>query len=280
MESAVLDSTHFLLRTLAVDTRFRTRYSSTSASDFTYHLPDPMKNIIRIRLLTAEIPLTENILSETKDNISFIITDWNGEHKINVPPGNYTLTHLISTIQDLLTSLPNNYNIGLVNGRVKISGNVHFSLDFSKTRWVRRVTDWGLGFNLGFRNRLYDGETSYTAEASSCLRGEAYYFLEIKDANGMNARGSDDSNLEVFTKIFIDRSKAGDGDVAYDNNSNMMRREYVYQLPTNIAQLRIRLLNAYGEPVNLEGADYSLTFELTEITDFNNYKILLNSKYK
>jgi hypothetical protein len=280
MEADVLDSKHFFLRTLSVDTRFRTRYSTTSASDFVFHLPDPLKNIIRIRLLTAEIPLTENVISTTKDNNTFIISDGNGEHLITVQSGNYSLSEMIAAIQGQLNSMAGMYRIVMFNNRVKISAAINFTLDFSRTRWIRRVTDWGLGFCLGFRNRLYDGKNTYIGEALPNLRGEAYYFLEIKDMNGMNSRGVDDSNLEIFTKIFVDRSAAKAGAVIFDNNSNMMRREYVHQMPVNIAQMRMRLLDAYGEPVDLEGADYSLTFELTEITDFKDYKILLNSKYK
>ena len=63
MEAHVLDSKNFFIRTLNVDTRFRSNYSGTTATDFTYHLPNPLKNIIRLRLTSCEIPNTEYLFT-------------------------------------------------------------------------------------------------------------------------------------------------------------------------------------------------------------------------
>lgn len=271
MEAHVLDSKNFFIRTLNVDTRFRSNYSGTSATDFTYHLPNPLKNIIRLRLTSCEIPNTEYVFSCKKYNTSFKIIDVNATSTITIPSGNYTKAQLISQIQGQLTPLTGSYTITIndVGKTIIASPTLFFTLDFTQPPLARRKTNWGIGYDLGYRTRVYEGGKSYVSDTFMNVDGEAYYFLEIEGANGMNSRGIDDSNLDVFTKIIIDKSKTM---IVFDNNSQMFRREFVYQQPTNIPQLRIRLLDAYGQVVNLNGADYSMTFEVTEITDIKDYR--------
>lgn len=271
MDSDVLDSKYLLIRTLNVDTRFRSFPFNSVATNFTFHLPNPVKNVIRLRLVSYEIPNTEYTFSSKKNNCSFKINDAHGDHLIQIAAGNYSVDELISVLQSELSKLHGDYIIKLVNGRIKIEAQINFKLDFSYTSL--RIANWGLGYNLGFRKTLYEGNDEYYAETGPNVRGESYYFLEIDGANNMNSRGVDDSNLQVFTKIVVDK---GRGDVLMNNSANNFRAEFIYQQPININKLSVKLLDAFGEVVDLNGADFSLTFELSEITDFKEYRQFLS----
>jgi hypothetical protein len=236
-------------------------------------LPNPLKNIIRLRLTSYEIPNTEYTFTNKKANCSFIIIDVYGEHLIQIDPGNYAINELILAIQLKLSELEGTYSINYINNKIHIEAFINFTLNFKIDSLLRRLADWGLGYNLGFRRRVNEGSDHYIADAFPKIEGEKYYFLEIQDANNMNSRGIDDSNLQAFTKILIDKPR---GETIINTISLTFRQEFIYQQPTNIVKLSIRLLDAYGEVVDLNGMDMSLTFELSEITDFKEYRHFLS----
>lgn len=272
MDSDVLDSKYLLIRTLNVDTRFRSFPYTSTATHFVYHLPNPVKNVIRLRLVSYEIPNTEYTFSDKKRNCQFKINDAYGDHLIQIEAGNYSVDSLVTAIQLELKGLEGDYTIQLLpNKKLKIGAAINFKLDFTYTSL--RIANWGLGYNLGFRRTVYEGNDEYMSETEANVRGENYYFLEIEDANGMNSRGMDDSNLQAFAKILVDKPR---GDVLMGTVAQGFRREFIYQQPVNINKISVRLLDAFGEVVDLNGADLSLTFELSEITDFKEYRQFLS----
>jgi hypothetical protein len=271
MDSDVLDSKYLLIRTLNVDTRFRSFPFTSMTTNFTFHLPNPVKNVIRLRLVSYEIPNTEYTFSSKKQNCNFKLNDAHGDHLIQIVAGNYSVDELINALQSELSKLEGNYCIKLINGCIKIEAAINFKLDFSYSSL--RIANWGLGYNLGFRKTIYEGNDEYYAETIPNIRGESYYFLEIDGANNMNSRGIDDSNMQVFTKIQVNKKR---GDMLINTIANNFRAEFIYQQPVNINKLSVRLLDAFGEVVDLNGADFSLTFELSEITDFKEYRQFLS----
>jgi hypothetical protein len=51
------------------------------------------------------------------------------------------------------------------------------------------------------------------------------------------------------------------------DNGDYMRKEFTYLAPSNIASLRVRLLDPWGAPVDMRDMDWSLTFELYEVVN-------------
>ena len=82
------------------------------------------------------------------------------------------------------------------------------------------------------------------------------------------------SAIPAFAKIIMSATSGTN----YDDNSNMVRKEHTFLAPTNISQLRIRLLDPFGVPVRLNTADWSLTLEITEIVNTKMYD-KLNKTY-
>jgi hypothetical protein len=178
----VINSNDLKKRILNVDSRFRSDQSS-SATDYSYRLVHPYKNIIRIRVASVEIP---NVFyTFTCKNNKFILKayDINGilhSITITIKEGNYTSDQLIEYIQNELDiKVRDGFGIFMtitidpINGKITFTHNGvssipvstltvptvsarEFALDFCScscnvcTTRLKKSTYYGLGQNLGF----------------------------------------------------------------------------------------------------------------------------------
>jgi hypothetical protein len=62
--------------------------------------------------------------------------------------------------------------------------------------------------------------------------------------------------------------------VQFDDGANKLRKEIVFAAPSNVGQLRVRLVDPYGTPVDLGDVDWSMTFELTAVMSACKYEDL------
>jgi len=61
-------------KTLCIDTLFRSNYFNTNASDFVYHLPEPITDVVSIQVAACEIAYMWQFISEERKNNSFVVT--------------------------------------------------------------------------------------------------------------------------------------------------------------------------------------------------------------
>lgn len=76
---------HTYRRTVNINTRFRNNYFNTKSTDFLYNLPFELKNVISMRVLSAEIPNCMYIFSADQGTNEFTIEtfDVSGDEYIN-----------------------------------------------------------------------------------------------------------------------------------------------------------------------------------------------------
>ena len=60
----------------------------------------------------------------------------------------------------------------------------------------------------------------------------------------------------------------------FDDGANRLRKEITVLGPSNVRQLRIKLVDPYGETVDLGDVDWSMTFEITTVTNSVTYENL------
>jgi hypothetical protein len=77
--------------------------------------------------------------------------------------------------------------------------------------------------------------------------------------------------IPAFAKIILKNNGFG---IDMDDNSNDVWKEFTFLAPTNISQLRIKLLDPFGVPIRLTTTDWSATFELTEVVNSHTYETL------
>lgn len=295
MSHEFLQSSKIKFTSLSVDSRFADQnYGSIpDTTDFQIRLPETIKNIMRIRLSSVEIPPVEYAFSVDKGNCSGLL---NGTTAFSIPPGNYTPDSLASAVQ---TALGTGYTCVYdpIGQRISITNSsVDFSLQLgsSDQSICSRKTHWGLGYYLGFRtpyspvdasgNPVSGGPVAMrtissvsrvsTAYAAPLVSPTAYYLLQLYCPDLLDSvrhRLPGNSEIPVFAKIIL---QSGGNGVELDNNSNDVWKEYTFLAPTNISQFRIRLLDPFGVPVRLNTSDWSMTFELTEIVNSRTYDAL------
>jgi hypothetical protein len=113
-------------KTLCIDTLFRSNYFNTNASDFVYHLPEPITDVVSIQVAACEIAYMWQFITEERKNNSFVVTINNAlkgkftsggsffvfepdtpkvfmSHKftLKIPDGNYLSDNFVKTINNI-----------------------------------------------------------------------------------------------------------------------------------------------------------------------------------
>ena len=273
---------------ICVDTFFRSSYLTTKSTDFTYTFPETINNVVSMQLSCLEIPYTwYNISAEQKNNFFIIIYD-NTSTTITIPDGNYNLADVITAINNIL---PDGYSI--VNNTdlmpnkicqtysppqtyITILGSASFSLDFSTNGSI------SLGWLLGFRHNInsdgtyyYSGSTNYSSETMPMMTTNNYLFVDVDDFHNHH---STDSVISIVRNQQSTPSYIGNnimaripiiGDygavITTNHNIDMSQKKREYFGPIKLEKMNIRILNRFGEVINLNQNDYSIVFEITQI---------------
>ena len=166
---------------LNIDTRFRTDYYNTQSTNFNIILPTQFNDVLTMQLDSIELPLTFYNISKQYGNNFFTIDASGSSEIVSIPDGNYTSQELIITIQELLNiQFKQPYGIFITialninTARISFTHNGvssypvtssiivptqsarPFILDFIiNTSYTNRQHNFGLGYNLGFRQKNY-----------------------------------------------------------------------------------------------------------------------------
>jgi hypothetical protein len=284
-----------------IDTRFRDDYSDSQLANYTITLPERITDAKSIYITNVEIPnvlynvsaVQKNsslVLSKTVNNITtkYVVTVPDGRYKTitelhsalnaqlqtiqalqitqvdntTTPPTTTTITdisiNLTSSNKSKITSATNTYAI---NFAVDASGNVDKSLLKSKLGWI-----------LGFRkiNYTVNNTTTIIAEALPDVFGSKYLYLAIDEFSNGNQRSfisplpNSFINKNIAARVSIDSIAFGFNNLITANRANGAmvsdKREYTGKI--DLQKLNVQLLDEYGNPVSLNGLDFSFCMEV------------------
>jgi hypothetical protein len=287
MEQGLVDSSKFNISLLSLDSRFADQRACEN-SEFKIVLPYPIKNVMRVRLASIEIPLVEYLFSLQYGNTTLAVKVGFSTTFTKMPPimsGNYTATELLQAIQN---NLVDNIHSGFLvtmnqyNGRCTIrNSSVPFEIylmSFNK-EIASRPAYWGLGYYLGFREGRIVAEkdkNGYFITGSSVIniQQNQYYLLQLQYPEqivNLKHRLDEDDYLDAFAKIVL---KNGYFTIAFDDNSNLLRKEFTFISPVTIPFFTLKLLNPFGEPVDMLNVDWSVTLEITDVVSSRAYTAL------
>jgi hypothetical protein len=291
MEQSLIPSSRYKITSVSVDTRFADQHYNNDTTDFMIRLPETMKNVMRIRLSSVEIPSVEYTFTVAKGNVAGTVVDSTGTRVFTIEPGNYTVATLCSAVETRLGvgyACSANPITGLVS-ITKTSGEFTLYLGSDNSTICSRKTHWGIGYYLGFRVPYVQTDTlgnslpeiqrrsitssgsTATAYAPPLVTQNTYYLMQLQCPDQLDTvvhRVAGNAGIPAFAKLTLKNNGVG---IDYDDNSDLIRKEYTFLAPTNISQLRVKLLDAFGVPVQLRTADWSMTFELTEIVNSHTY---------
>lgn len=133
-------------RSINIDTRFRSNYYTTSATNFSLTLPTKITKVLSMRLASVEIPITYYVISQYQGN-SFFKIEWDYDNTtslpdyarykcsgvVKIPDGNYEPFWEDATLATDLASMVNRYMHSLaVSGTVRPGSNG----DLSKINYI------------------------------------------------------------------------------------------------------------------------------------------------
>lgn len=278
MEQTLLDRSKFKIFSISVDSRFADQYNGGDTADYTIRLPSTYRNIARLALSSVELPLVEYLFSECHGNLSIQVdSSGSGYETVSIFPGNYQPCDLISTLQTALADLDPSFNVMILKttGTLCITSPYPFTVNpvSSDTTIASRPNYWGLGYYLGFRQKgplvaSFDADLGlYTlcGTAVVLLQATPYYLLQVWAPDQMEIlthRVGTGASIPAFAKLVL---RDGFYTIQFVDNSDFMRKEMTFVSPTNISQLRLKLVDPFGAPVDLRGMDWSATFEFYEL---------------
>jgi hypothetical protein len=293
MEQDIIDSSKYKISIYSLDSRFADSRTSVN-SEFRVMNPTPIKNVMRVRLSSAEIPLVEHVFSAERGNVVFNVAlrsfvapyDFINKTTVPIPEGNYTGDSLCTAVQTVLRLIHPGFSCGLdpVSKFVTLQNTgVEFMIDFSSVipEIAKRSTHWGLGYYLGFRTRILTGSLvtlgqmnsthTITGTSTISVSPNPYYLIELRCPDSLVSvyhRVDRNAYIEAFAKVIL---KGNSYQIQYDDGSNLLRKEQTFLAPVTIPYFQVRISDPWGVQVNMLNNDWSLALEITEVVNSKTY---------
>jgi hypothetical protein len=275
---------------ICLNSCFRSQYLQSASTDFDYLIPTEIKNVVSMRLASIEIPNSWYLFSDKKINNTFkIIIDNNSiktEHIICIPEGNYD----IDTIEEFLNTVyfyKSNTDLNFIKFSInplnyKSSFEIincdnpllSFSLTFIED--INQNPMNTCGWIFGFRSPKYINiNEKVTSEGLFDAGGDRYLYLSLTDYqynnNNINIIGFDKSILEndILAKVLLVNGKFS---LIINENTNSLTKIRKYNGPINLKKIHVKLLDKFGELIDLNQMDFSFTLELELLYESFNFK--------
>lgn len=268
-----------------------------TSSWFVFQSSRLYKNITSVKLTSLEFPNTFYSFSTLRGNTTFtislnissVITDY----VITIPDGNYQNSSTVLTLNP--TTLVDAINTAMTNAgltsivasysgsthRVKFTytgvSNVNFIITFPTSN--TNPYSNGIGYNLGFFQKSYTSPTTgiitttqISADAPPDVIQDKYFYVQINDWNLIDHQDVNQTSFPVFAKVQLPGTK---NTMIFDSNYiNSSTKEYFFQQPVNIQRLEVKLLDAFGNVLETNGDNWSMTLELKQVNDAATYEAL------
>jgi len=178
------------------DTRLNSNIRLDSATNYTVNLAQPVHNVVKMKLKTAEIPLSWYVFNKDYGTNYFTLNVDSSRDFIYIPEGNYP-DHdtLLTNLNNVSSTYPITFSYNSLTNKMSVTNNhsVDISLnwyiedqiiqDCTEGGGVGQKLDYNLGWLLGFRLADYTIEPNETITGESLvdLLGSKYILLSVDD---------------------------------------------------------------------------------------------------
>lgn len=295
-QNPIVNSNDYKKTIINVDSSYRNSQTELS-TNFYYDLPMTLRNVIKVRLASFEIPNVWYEFCSAQYNTFFSITapDITGKQQtmlVTIPDGNYTASQIVNVIQESLNTYKVKYGIYILisidpytlrctlsfQGTITppgASGSVppnptnppsgSFFIDFRTPS--TELTNWGLGYNLGYRQQYYTVTSQqnglYLQQSEGIIDPitTAYIFLIINEFYCVLQK-TDENYFDATAKIIVRQDK---GQVIYDDGSDLVSNEITLPSPIDLTVLKVQLVDFRGNIINLNSMNFSFTLEIIQV---------------
>lgn len=265
-----------------IDTNFRDDYSdynSAALASCTVTLPDRINDVKAMVVRNAEIPMTIYNISSAIGNNAFQIISGASSTVATIPDGNYTDTTTFATavnaaIQALAVTYRNlRYSVANNKSAFDASSGsytINFAVSATGAADVYNLKR-KLGWAFGFRQPSYTITTQKTtSEGFIDLTGLRYLYLVVDEFT----RGNQNSFIaplasslvrkNILARLALNKVTWQFGTVLTANNFNgyLLSDHRTYSGKVDIQKLSIQLVDDIGNPVCLNGMEFSFCLEV------------------
>lgn len=234
---------------LVINSKDRENYNSTTSSEFTVKLQNPINfDILAYGLESACIPKTNYNVT----NGNFQILDSGGVKLVTIPSGNYSISSITSELQTALN------NLGVDTYTVS-SSNVSFKLTITSSHPGFQLNP--NASNYPFVNIIgFNNSTAYISSGGVLVSPKVVDLSGIKNVyikiSQLTEYMRDTKNLSSNFKVDFGCSY---GSIVYFANKNKYLQYYT-TAQTHVGrtdQFDVRLVDEYGNNLDLNGSDWS-----------------------
>lgn len=275
-----------------VDSRFRDPVRDSLASDFYLTLLSPVRNVLRIAVTSIEFPNNYPFFTPVRRNVSLRVWYRTGASEARyadlvIPTGNYTAGDMVDGLNAAAAAaqtagaLPAGMNLTAtfseVTGHFTFTATRYFGIDTTAGSFNRRF-DYGLGYYLGLTRGLHRsaavaGKETVESDWCASFQGDNYLLLQVNDFacvtqtvatndSTWTPEGRNREELVALAKIVIREPK---NYMTFDDYAGQHVKEVVFPSPVDLSRLRVRVLDPYGEVVDMCSAQFSFSLEVLEI---------------
>ena len=282
-----------------VDSRFRENPSITPSSNFHFRLLTPIRNVLRLRITSVELPNNYYIFSKIRRNVTlqFKFPTLPDPVTIQIPDGNYSGSDMDTTIQNIFNAntvfsgAGFNIDFDAIRGKYTFKANVPFTLDTTCNEFPSttpgisnkypftfdRPFDYGLGYNLGFTKKEFPG----VADASGIVHtvvsnqmcyfaGDNYVLLKINNYDCVR-QTLYNCELSALAKVVLRDPKDY---MSFEDKSTGNSREVTFPAPCDLARFNIQVYDPYGEIIDLDSSNFSFSLEVLEVRNLKLYNTI------
>lgn len=237
-----------------------------------------------MKVVSVELPQVIYLVNNGFNFIYFYEETTNIEGTVYFIEGNYTystLETMMSTQINIQLGTGNRFSVTIdpSNFKTTISNTTNnFNMIFASkipTFSFNKSIGWILGYRISGQ---YQNQKSYTSESLFNPCPTDYLFLEINDFNYSSASRL----IGLFLDNFLDKNiiaklpyknscctlpSLDTCNTIFLNTENIISSTRNYFGPIHLQKLGIRLLNQYGEVVDLHFRDFSFTLEMEVLYD-------------
>ena len=261
-----------ITKIICIDSIFRPQYEKTTSTDFIYTFPEHQNNVVSMKIASIEIPNMWYMFSNTKQNNSFTIIQ-NDIHTVNtIPEGNYLSDTFNNVI--MLSGLANGtINVSSITSKTTIQSTSPFSINFTGSIYNN------CGWMLGFKETSYVSTKITTnvyqiqSESSFGSTIPNYLFVEVDDYhNNFITDAVVSVTRTTGTPTYLGKNIMAKipvptpfNTIMTNNASDLLFKKRDYFGPVRLERLKIRLVDRFGNNIDLNQNDYSITIELIEL---------------
>jgi hypothetical protein len=300
-KNPITNPNDYRTRILHVDSRARDTLLEPS-TDFHYRLARPLKNILKLRVASIELPNAYFTFTPSQQNTMFRLdaTDYQGNPHfltIEIPEGDYTPTTLHQAIQHQFDAIKDTYGLffritldphtnrttitldGSAPPPTPLAPTHHpttFGLTFLMVGQEDRKTDFGLGHHLGYLKPFYvvdpqpNQPTAITSEAPTLTDPPPAFFLQVNDYDTVEQK-TQTTAFQALAKLVLHRTPHHTL-----QSHTLLSNEITFPRPQDLKTLHVRLVDPQGTPVDLHHRDFSFSLETTEVMNLQLYESYRN----